>query len=147
MNLLSQTGLLGDESGTVAFKNGQGEPSPGRRGKKLHIQERGNLRVAGKIQRQPEQDQVKLSRYLKISKSGTRWSKFTGAIVDIQSGSGLIKRCPECNRAPCKRRMRRTGKVEGIYDLRVKAVMDDGEKVQDILMNREVDGSFHRYYP
>lgn len=24
----------------------------------------------------------------------------TGAVVDIQSGSGLIKRCPECNRKP-----------------------------------------------
>jgi len=34
------------------------------------------------------------------------------------------------------------GKVEGVYDLRIKAVLDDGEKVQDILMNREITEAF-----
>jgi replication factor A1 len=63
--------------------------------------------------------------------------EFSGAIVDIQSGSGLIKRCPECNRALVKGACGEHGKVEGIYDLRVKAVMDDGERVQEILLNRE----------
>jgi len=57
--------------------------------------------------------------------------------VDVQSGSGLIKRCPECNRALVKGACGEHGKVEGVYDLRIKAVLDDGEKVQDILMNRK----------
>jgi replication factor A1 len=63
--------------------------------------------------------------------------EFSGAIVDIQSGSGLIKRCPECKRALVKGACGEHGKVEGNYDLRVKAVMDDGERVQEILLNRE----------
>ena len=29
------------------------------------------------------------------------------------------------------------GKVEGTYDLRIKAVIDDGRRVQDVLINRE----------
>ncbi len=64
--------------------------------------------------------------------------EFSGAIVDVQSGSGLIKRCPQCNRALVKGACGEHGRVEGIYDLRVKAVLDDGEKVQDILLNRKV---------
>ena len=75
-------------------------------------------------------------------KVGNTLVEFQGAIVDIQSGSGLIKRCPECNRALIKGACGEHGKVDGIYDLRVKAVMDDGEKVQDILMNREVTEAF-----
>ncbi|MFZ2409977.1 MAG: replication factor A, partial [Candidatus Methanoperedens sp.] len=65
-------------------------------------------------------------------------TEFSGAIVDLQGGSGLIKRCPECNRALVKGACGEHGKVEGLYDLRVKAVMDDGERVQDILLNREI---------
>jgi replication factor A1 len=62
--------------------------------------------------------------------------------VDVQSGSGLIKRCPECNRALVKGACGEHGKVEGQYDLRIKAILDDGEKVQDILMNREITEAF-----
>jgi len=29
------------------------------------------------------------------------------------------------------------GKVDGTYDLRIKAVLDDGRRVQDVLINRE----------
>jgi replication factor A1 len=73
---------------------------------------------------------------------GTMLTEFSGAIVDVQSGSGLIKRCPECNRALVKGACGEHGKVEGVYDLRIKAVLDDGEKVQDILMNREITEAF-----
>jgi replication factor A1 len=73
---------------------------------------------------------------------GKTVTEFTGAIVDVQSGSGLIKRCPECNRALVKGACGEHGKVEGVYDLRIKAVLDDGEKVQDILMNREITEAF-----
>ena len=64
--------------------------------------------------------------------------EIVGAIVDIQSGSGLIKRCELCKRALVKGSCGEHGKVEGAYDLRIKGVIDDGKSVQEILLNREI---------
>jgi replication factor A1 len=58
-------------------------------------------------------------------------------MVDIQKGSGLIKRCPICRRSLSKGICGEHGKVDGTYDLRIKAVLDDGRRVQDIIINRE----------
>jgi replication factor A1 len=59
-------------------------------------------------------------------------------MVDIQTGSGLIKRCPECKRALVKGACAEHGKVKGEYDLRIKAVLDSGISTQDALINREL---------
>jgi replication factor A1 len=61
-----------------------------------------------------------------------------GAMVDLQQGSGLIKRCPECNRSLVKGACADHGKVEGVYDLRIKGVIDNGTASQDIILNREL---------
>jgi ssDNA-binding replication factor A large subunit len=49
-----------------------------------------------------------------------------GDIVSIRPGSGLIERCPECSRVMQKGQCRAHGKVEGIWDMRIKAILDDG---------------------
>ncbi|TFH47350.1 MAG: replication protein A [ANME-2 cluster archaeon] len=69
---------------------------------------------------------------------GTEEIEFIGAMVDIQAGSGLIKRCTQCKRALVKGVCWEHSKVEGTYDLRIKAVLDNGHNVQDTLLNREV---------
>jgi len=51
-----------------------------------------------------------------------RTETMTGVITAIASGSGLIKRCPECKRALVKMQCGEHGRVDGIYDLRIKAV-------------------------
>ncbi|MCD4800717.1 MAG: replication protein A, partial [Methanococcoides sp.] len=63
---------------------------------------------------------------------------FAGAMVDVQSGSGLIKRCPECKRALTKGACMEHGKVDGTYDLRIKAVLDDGNTAQESILKREL---------
>jgi replication factor A1 len=68
---------------------------------------------------------------------GSVAAEFSGALVDVQKGSGLIKRCPVCKRSLAKGVCSEHGKVEGAYDLRIKAVLDDGRRVQDVLINRE----------
>jgi len=51
----------------------------------------------------------------------------TGTIVDVKSGSGLIKRCPECRRALLNGMCSIHGLQEnGISDLRLKTTVDDG---------------------
>jgi replication factor A1 len=69
---------------------------------------------------------------------GTSTFTYSGAMVDIQTGSGLIKRCPECKRALLKGACAEHGKVKGEYDLRIKAVLDSGTTTQDILINLEL---------
>jgi replication factor A1 len=49
----------------------------------------------------------------------------TGIITDISAGSGLIKRCPECKRKLTKGNCAQHGRVEGVFDLRLKAVLQD----------------------
>lgn len=63
---------------------------------------------------------------------------FIGAVVDIQQGSGLIKRCPVCKKSLDKGSCKDHGKVEGIYDLRVKAVLDNGISIQEVLLNKNM---------
>jgi replication factor A1 len=139
---VSQVGLLGDESGTIKFTKWVKAALPQvEEGKSYMFR---NV-VTSEWQGQFSIKLNKTSEIVPITENievGSTPVDHCGAIVDIQSGSGLIKRCPECNRALVKGACGEHGKVEGLYDLRVKAVMDDGEKVQDILLNREVTEAF-----
>ncbi len=135
---VSQVGLLGDESGTIKFTKWTKASLPQvEEGKSYLFKNVITSEWQGKFS-------IKLNKTSAIEpikeniEVGSTPVEFSGAIVDVQSGSGLIKRCPQCNRALVKGACGEHGKVEGIYDLRVKAVLDDGEKVQDILLNREV---------
>ena len=61
-----------------------------------------------------------------------------GVVIDVKSGSGLIFRCPECNRVVQKNVCRIHGEVEGKADLRVKAVIDDGTGAVTAIIGREI---------
>ncbi|ABK15217.1 MAG: replication protein A [Methanothrix sp.] len=133
---IQQQGLLGDETGVVRFvkwaKSGQPDLVEGKSYllKNLvtdEFQGRFSVKInrSTVIEETDEPIEVSLNR------------RITGAIVDIQKGSGLIKRCPTCRRPLSKGMCTDHGKVEGVYDLRVKAVIDDGLVAQDILINRE----------
>jgi replication factor A1 len=65
--------------------------------------------------------------------------QLSAPMVAIQSGSGLIKRCPDedCTRVLQNGRCSEHGDVEGEFDLRIKAVFDDGETVQYAIFDRE----------
>jgi replication factor A1 len=64
-----------------------------------------------------------------------------GTIVDIKEGSGLIFRCPQCKRVVQKGACRIHGKVEGVPDLRIKAVIDDGTAAITAVMGRGITES------
>lgn len=61
-----------------------------------------------------------------------------GTVVDVKKGSGLIQRCPQCNRLVQNKLCRLHGKVEGQYDLRIKAVVDDGAGAITAVLNKEI---------
>jgi len=134
---ISQTGLVGDDSGSIKFvKWAKAELPNLEEGKSYHLKNAVTDEFQGRFS-------VKLNRTSKIEpldidiEVGSQSVEFAGALVDVQKGSGLIKRCPVCKRSLAKGICSEHGKVEGTYDLRIKAVIDDGRHVQDVLINRE----------
>jgi replication factor A1 len=57
---------------------------------------------------------------------GAVGARLEAAVIEIRDGSGLIFRCPECRRVLREGECNRHGEVDGIADLRIKAVVDDG---------------------
>jgi replication factor A1 len=49
-----------------------------------------------------------------------------GDVLSLRPGSGIVERCPQCSRVTQKGQCRAHGKAEGVRDLRIKAVLDDG---------------------
>jgi replication factor A1 len=79
---------------------------------------------------------------LKIEEIDSRDSMFdiaaAGNVVSVRPGSGIISRCPECGRVIQKGSCRVHGKVEGIRDMRIKAVLDDGTGAMSVMFPREI---------
>lgn len=69
---------------------------------------------------------------------GNQTIEYAGAMVNIMNGSGLIKRCPECNRALRSGTCAEHGNVTGTNDLRIMATLDNGESTQDVLFGCEM---------
>jgi replication factor A1 len=134
---ISQSGLVGDETGTIKFVKWAKADLPDLEDGKSYLLK--NL-VTDEFQ---GRFSVKLNRTSQIEpldvdvEIGSIAAEFSGALVDVQKGSGLIKRCPVCRRSLAKGVCNDHGNVDGTYDLRIKAVLDYGSRVQDVLMNRE----------
>ena len=62
--------------------------------------------------------------------------RIEGMVVDVRAGSGLIKRCPSCNRSILNGTCSTHGIVEGVNDLRLKIVVDDGTGAIGAVINR-----------
>lgn len=62
----------------------------------------------------------------------------SGNVVSIRPGSGVISRCPECGRVVQKGSCRVHGKVTGVRDMRIKAILDDGTGTVPVMFNREL---------
>ncbi len=60
-----------------------------------------------------------------------------GTVLEVIKDSGLIYRCPECNRVLKNGMCGTHGEVQGIPDLRIKAILDDGTGSLNALFNRE----------
>jgi len=136
---ISQVGLLGDESGTIKFVAFETSDLP-------ELDEGACYELSNVVTDEYEGSySVKLNRTTQITEIdetievGDNADTVEGALVDIQSGSGLIKRCPEddCTRVLQNGRCSEHGQVEGEFDLRIKGVLDDGETVTEVIFDRE----------
>ncbi len=136
---VAQVGLLGDETGTIKFTKWSKSDLPElEEGKSYALRNVVTDEYQGRFS-------VKLNRTTTIEELdeaievGDDSVEVEGALVDIQSGSGLIKRCPEddCTRVLQNGRCSEHGEVEGEFDLRIKGVLDDGEEVTEVIFDEE----------
>ena len=136
-----QSGVLGDESGTIKF---------------IIWKEAGKEKLAvGSVYTiyyaQVDEFNGRLSLNLStasympdegdIAVSGGD-TEIRGTIVHIAPGSGLIKRCPVegCNRALSRQNYCPVHEIQPkfVYDLRIKGWLDDGKKTYNLLLQRDV---------
>ncbi|MHB9287390.1 replication factor A [Halobacteriales archaeon Cl-PHB] len=136
---VAQVGLLGDETGTIKFTKWAKSD--------LQDLEEGQVYQFRNVVTDEYQGRysVKLNSTTGIDERdedievGDQATTATGALVDIQSGSGLIKRCPDedCTRVLQNGRCSEHGEVEGEFDLRIKGVLDDGDEVTEVIFDQE----------
>ncbi len=65
-----------------------------------------------------------------------------GNIVSVRDDSGIIYRCPECRRVLRDHACADHGTVEGMRDLRLRMVIDDGASSASLLFNREASEGY-----
>lgn len=140
---IDQVGLVGDSSGRMKFtKWAKSELPRLEEGESYTLENvvtdeyQGNysIKLNSSTEITPLEDSVEV---------GDDTAEITGALVDIQSGSGLIKRCPteDCTRVLQNGRCAEHGEVEGEFDMRIKGVLDDGETVQEVIFDKEATES------
>lgn len=74
------------------------------------------------------------------SKEAAETNKFAlrGKITQIYDGSGLIQRCPKCNRWIIDDFCMVHSDVEGIWDLRIKARFDTGTGRRTLIFKKDI---------
>lgn len=61
-----------------------------------------------------------------------------GTVIEIRRDSGIIFRCPQCNRKIRDGVCEEHGEVQGVEDLRIKVVLDDGTGAVDVIFGRDI---------
>ncbi len=147
------SGILGDETGKVRYtswedfglKEGEvieisnGYVKSWRGAPQLIFDSRATVKKLDSDRIPPEKigsGRVPISKL--VEKGGAVDVIIEGTVLEIRKGSGLIHRCPECNRAINKGICRIHGEVDGEPDIRIKAVVDDGTGAVDAIMNRDI---------
>lgn len=139
---IAQVGLLGDETGRMKFVSFTTSELPELiEGRSYHLENVVTDEYEGRYS-------VKLNRTTTITELdeevpvGESTQAVTGALVDVQRGSGLIRRCDEegCTRVLQNGTCSEHGEQSGSFDLRIKGVLDDGERVQELIFDRERTG-------
>ncbi|MDG5820966.1 Single-stranded DNA binding protein [Natronococcus sp. A-GB7] len=146
------SGVLGDESGRLPFTNW--DPVP-------EIEEGASVRIENAyVQEFRGVPEVNVSEFSRVSAlereidvgsdattmdvgeavrtGGIYDVELVGNAIAIRDGSGLIQRCPECYRVIQKGQCRTHGDVDGIDDLRVKAILDDGTGTVTAVLDDEL---------
>ena len=125
---ISQTGLIGDDTGvirlTIFARSAEKLNIALKEGKSYEFRNVVSSIWQGQLSLKANSNSeiVPLDIDIEVKRQSVA---VTGLITDISAGSGLIKRCPECKRKLTRGNCSEHGKVEGVFDLRLKAVLQD----------------------
>ncbi|WP_440772592.1 Single-stranded DNA binding protein [Natronorubrum sp. DTA28] len=146
------SGVFGDESGRLPFTNWDPVPA---------IEDGGTIRIENAfVQEFRGVPEVNVSEFSTVSAidreidvgadattmdvgeavhtGGIYDVEVNGNVIAVRDGSGLIQRCPECYRVIQKGQCRTHGSVDGVDDLRVKAILDDGTGAVTVVLDDEL---------
>jgi len=88
------------------------------------------------------EDEIKTNKmplHLLVEKRGALDVEVEGTVIEIREGSGIISRCPECNRTVIDKECKTHGKLSKIKtDLRVKLVVDDGSGSVNCIIGKDI---------
>jgi replication factor A1 len=122
--MIAHTGLIGDGTGVIKFtifsRNKDIIPDSFAEGNSYLFENMVSSVWQGQFSvKANKTTKITPCEYIEVSR---RSQTVTGVITAISAGSGLIKRCPECKRALSKGQCGEHGRVDGVYNLRIKAV-------------------------
>ncbi|MDW7730915.1 MAG: Single-stranded DNA binding protein [Methanolobus sp.] len=78
-----------------------------------------------------------------LEKNGMFDVMVMGDIISVRPGSGMIERCPVCNRVTQKANCRAHGQVDCVSDMRMKLILDDGTGSLHVMLNSELSESIY----
>lgn len=134
---ISQSGVVGDGTGTVKFTKWATANLPQMEMDKCYTL----LNVVASVFN--EKLQVSLNKKSKIEPLSEEIEvkdntiQFIGMVVSLQKNSGLITRCDECNRA-IKGTCDKHPEASGHYDLRIIGSIDNGQRCMSIILDTEM---------
>jgi len=73
-----------------------------------------------------------------VDRNGALDIEVIGTIIEIRPGSGLVQRCPDCNRVLLDGKCTTHGEVTGVPDLRLKLTVDDGTGSINTILSRPI---------
>lgn len=152
---IGQGGIIGDETGAIDFVSWEkSDVDELEEGKVYTIESAvtGTYQGNRNIKLNSQTDITEVDEDIAVDPddvdavSGDTTVEATGALVDLQSGSGLIERCPEdeddgdgqCGRPLRNGQCQEHGDVEGEHDIRLKAVLDDGDTAHEVIVDAEL---------
>lgn len=133
---IKQKGILADETGEITFTSWESTDVP--------LLEEGDVYRLHNVVVDSYQDEFEIE--LKTTTDVTEVDRtleltaYEGALIAIQPGSGLIKRCsePSCSRVLREDRCAEHGTVDGEFDLRIKGLLDTGQTHITVYLDREL---------
>ncbi len=151
------SGMLGDGTGIIPFTCWRGEPEikegdflelenvyarEWRGMPQLTVNDGSTLRIIETPPDFPSAENILSPKEMTLgeveAQGGGTNVVVTGILIDVKKNSGLILRCPDCKRIVQKGSCLHHGEVEGIPDLRIKGVFDDGEAAVSLILGREL---------
>jgi replication factor A1 len=152
-----KSGVFGDESGRLPFTDWEArpeiEPDATLRVEDVYVRE---FRGVPEVTVSEFSTLHTLDRPIDVSEAATELSvgeaietggtydvAVVGNVIGLSDGSGLIERCPECNRVVQNGQCRSHGAVDAVDDLRVKAILDDGTGTLTAILDDELTAAVY----